>query len=498
MSRREKREQEEREAKERKKREKEEKKAEKKSGNKKDKVDKKTEKRSKNKKEKKKSNIFVRIIKTILKVLLILILLIVLLLGCFVGWLGFKYDWNFKNMLKGGAKEIALMATGQTEEDIANLDPIYCLILGISTDEGNILTDTIILCAYYPKTQEVSMLSIPRDTFVGKSEVTAGGYDKINASYQRGGGGSAGATKVLNEVEKLTGLDINNYVVVKNEGLIKCVDAIGGVDFNVPINMNYDDDGQDLHIHLNKGLQKINGEKAEQLLRFRHNNDGTSYPSEYGDNDIGRMRTQREFIMETAKQTLQAKNITKINQLIEIVFANVETNMDMNYVMKYSPAVIDFDVSAIETAYVPGASAQFGNNGFGGKVWFYRADKTATKKLVQEMFTFKQEKSDNASSETASLNPEYIKLQLLNATGNNDSFENVKNILKNKGYKIEETGTTTISKTTKVINRAEKKEEVVDELINTLGYGNIEEGKKDLNYDITIIVGQDINQVVYE
>lgn len=495
MSRREKREQEEREAKERKKREKEEKKAEKKAGNKKERKDK---KEPKNKKGKKKSNIFVRIIKTILKVLLILILLIILLLGCFVGWLGFKYDWNFKNMVKGGAKEIALMATGQTEEDIANLAPIYCLVLGVSTDEGNILTDTIILCAYYPKTQEVSMLSIPRDTFVGKSEVTAGGYDKINASYQRGGGGDAGAIKVLNEVEKLTGLDINNYLVVKNEGLIKTVDAIGGVEFNVPINMNYDDDGQDLHIHLTKGLQRLNGDKAEQLLRFRHNNDGTSYPSEYGDNDIGRMRTQREFIMETAKQTLQAKNITKINQLIEIVFSNVETNMDMDYVMKYSPAVIDFDVSAIETAYVPGASALFGNNGMGGKVWFYRADKTATKKLVQEMFTFKQQKSEADSNETAVLNPEYIKLQVLNATGDDTSFEKVKDRLKNKGYKIENIGTTTISKTTKVINRNEKKEEVVDELVNTLGYGNISEGKKALDYDITIIVGQDMNQVVYE
>lgn len=495
MSRREKREQEEREEKERRKREKEEKKAEKKAGNKKDK---KTEKRSKNKKEKKKSNLFVRIIKTILKILLVLILLIILLLGCFVGWLGFKYDWNFKNMLKGGAKEIALMATGQTEEDVANLAPIYCLILGVSTDEGNILTDTIILCAYYPKTQEVSMLSIPRDTFVGKSEVTAGGYDKINALYQRGGGGDSGATKVLNEVEKLTGLEINNYLVVKNEGLIKSVDAIGGVDFNVPIDMNYDDDGQDLHIHLKKGLQRIDGDKAEQLLRFRHNNDGTSYPTEYGDNDIGRMRTQREFITETAKQTLQAKNITRINQLIEIIFDNVETNLDMNYVMKYSPAVIDFDVSAIETAYVPGASAQFGNNGFGGKVWFYRADKTATKKLVQEMFTFKQQKSEADSSETSVLSPEYIKLQLLDATGDSDSFENVKNRLKSKGYQIENTGTTTISKTTKVINRNEKKEEVIDELINTLGYGNTEEGKTNIDYDITIIVGQDMNQVVYE
>ncbi len=490
MSRRERREQEEREEKERKKREK----AEKRRKKKEPKPEEKTTKKNNKKKSKKKSNIFWRIIKTILKVILIIILILVLLLGCFVGWLGFKYDWDLNKMLKGGAKEVALMVTGQTEEDVANLDPIYCLVLGISTDEGNLLTDTIILCAYYPRTQEASMLSIPRDTFVGKSESTAGGYDKINALYQIGGGGDAGAKKVLAAVEKLTGLEINNYLAVQNDGLIKIVDAIGGVEFNVPINMNYDDPGQDLRIHLSKGMQHIDGAKAEQLLRFRHNNDGTSYPEEYGDNDIGRMRTQREFITETIKQTLQFKNVTKINQLIEIAFDNIETNMDMNYVMKYSPAALEFDVSAIQTAYLPGTPAQFGPQ----KLWFYRANKTAIKDTIQEMFTFKQAESDASSGSTAALKPEYIKVQLLDATGDETVFENTKKRLSSKGYSIKETGSTTISKTTKVINRTEKKEEVVDELIDTLGYGTTSTGKNSSEYDITVIVGQDMNQLVLE
>ena len=78
-------------------------------------------------------------------------------------------------MVRGGAKEVALFITGQTEEDLANLNPLYCLVLGVSTDEGLLLTDTIMLCAYYPRTQQASILSIPRDTFVGKSESTAGG-----------------------------------------------------------------------------------------------------------------------------------------------------------------------------------------------------------------------------------------------------------------------------------------------------------------------------------
>lgn len=489
MSRRERREQEEREEKERKKKEK----AERKNKKKEPKPEKTTKKNNK-KKNKKKQNIFLRIVKTILKVLLIVILVVVLLLGCFVGWLGFKYDWDINKMIRGGAKEVALIVTGQSAEDVANLEPIYCLVLGISTDEGNTLTDTIMLCAYYPKTQQASILSIPRDTFVGKSESTAGGNDKINAAYQAGGGGDAGAQKALAAVEKLTGLQIDNYLTVQNDGLIKIVDAIDGVDFNVPINMNYDDPTQDLHIHLNKGMQRIDGAKAEQLLRFRHNNDGTSYPVEYGDNDIGRMRTQREFVTETLKQTLQFKNVTKINQLIEIAFDNIETNMDMNYVMKYSPAALEFDVSAIQTAYLPGTPAQFGPQ----MLWFYRANKTEIKETIQEMFTFKQAESDASTGSTAVLKPEYIKVQLLDGTGNETVFENTKKRLSTKGYNIKETGTTTISKTTKVINRTEKKEEVVDELIDALGYGTTSTGKDSSEYDITVIVGQDMNQLVLE
>src|SRR5699024_3279078 len=119
------------------------------------------------------------------------------------------------------------------------------------------------------------------------SESKATPFDKINALY------SISPEKTLEAVNRITGLDIQYYIVVKTEALIQLVDAIGQVEFNVPIDMKYDDPTQDLHIDLKAGVQMIDGEKAEQLLRFRKNNDGTSYPTEYGDNDTGRMRTQR-------------------------------------------------------------------------------------------------------------------------------------------------------------------------------------------------------------
>lgn len=484
MSRREKREREEREEKERKEQEKQNKKKLKT----KNKIDK-----NRNKKDKKKKvGIFRKIITTILKIILILLLLIILIVGGFVGWLGFKYDWNWNTMLKKGAKQVALIATGQTEEDIKNLEPIYCLILGISTSEfeNAKMTDTIIIGAYYPRTQQASMISIPRDTFVGKSKATANANNKINAVYA-----NRGIEGLLEEINKLTGLNIKNYVIVKNKGLIQFVDALGGIEFDVPKDMNYDDSSQDLHIHLSKGKQKLNGQQAEHLVRYRHDNDGSSYSSEYGDNDIGRMRTQREFITQIAKQTLKIGNITKINDLIKIAFDNVETNLDMDYVMKYSPAAVEFDISALQTTYLPGTTpAPFGSP---IPLYFFEVNKTELKKTIQEYFTFKQQKYDNGSEETA-LEPANIKIQLLNACGDEEVFENTLKRLEEKGYQIEATGTTTIAKTTKVINRTEKKIDVVDELIDTLGYGDESLGEDLSKYDFTIAVGQDMKQYIVQ
>lgn len=114
--------------------------------------------------------------------------------------------------------------------------------------------------------------------------------DKINSLFEE-----KNPKIILEKVNEITGLEIDNYVVINNDALIKLVDIIGGVEFEVPIDMNYDDKTQNLHIHLKKGLQIIDGNKAEMLLRFRHNNNGSSYSVEYGDNDYGRMKTRKKF-----------------------------------------------------------------------------------------------------------------------------------------------------------------------------------------------------------
>lgn len=156
------------------------------------------------------------------------------------------------------------------------------------------------------------MLSIPRDTFIGESKSSATAWDKINAVYQ------TGAENVLEDVRNLTGIDVKYYVMVDTEALKVLVDKIGGVTFNVPIDMKYDDRKQNLHINLKAGEQLLDGDKAEQVVRFRHNNNGSTYPESYGIEDIGRMKTQRAFLTALAKQTLVPANITKIPDFIDI------------------------------------------------------------------------------------------------------------------------------------------------------------------------------------
>lgn len=260
---------------------------------------------------------------------------------------------------------------GHNKNTLENLDKLYVLAVGKS--QG--MTDTIIICSYDPKTQEASMLSIPRDTFIGDSEYRASVYDKINSVYS-----NDGIEETLNEVNELTGLDIKNYVLIDTKALVELVDAIGGVEFNVPMDMKYDDYSQELHVNLKEGWQTLNGDQVEQLVRFRHNNDGTSYPIEYGDNDFGRMRTQREVITAIAKQTIQLKNVKEIGNIMDITERYVETNMNFASLKDYIPYAINMNTDNIKAEQLPG-QAEYING-----ISFFLADEEETEIMIDELF----------------------------------------------------------------------------------------------------------------
>jgi len=425
----------------------------------------------------------------------IVLLVIVIIIGIAAGVFYYRIQ-----KLGGGLGGTIAATLGHDEETRKNLNTLTTLVLGESLN----LTDTIMLFSYNPRTQEASMLSIPRDTFVGDDPDEATAWDKINSVYQ------LGVDKLLKDVSELTGINVENYVAVDTSGFKELVDTIGGVTFNVPMDMKYDSYSQGLHIDLKAGEQKLDGDKAEQLVRFRHNNDGTTYPASYGLEDEGRMKTQQAFLTELAKQTLTVGNIPKIIDILDIANKYVETNMDFNMLKDYVPYLVELNLSDVKKDTLPGEPAL--TNG----VWVYLADEEDAPKVIDELFpksmlynieeandtnttsnSTTNEEINNISSEneisstgTSSIDKEDIKIELLNATDNIKNISKMSNLLENLGYDVTKTGNTNAASKTVIINRSNVEEGFLGEIKQTLKTAEVEEGRE-TTVDITIIIGQD-------
>lgn len=426
---------------------------------------------------------------------ILIFILILILLG--IGWFTYR---TIKN--GGGLSGMLATVVGHDENTKKDLKEIKVLLLGISTDTEAELTDTIIVASYNPNTQKANLLSIPRDTFTGKNAKRAVASQKINSLYNI----KRTPEKTLEAVNELTGLDIQYYVVVKTEALIKLVDAIGGVKFNVPMRMKYTDTSQDLVIDLEEGEQVLNGDKAEQLLRFRHNDPQkgvgmTSYPAEYGDNDLGRMRTQRDFIIATLKQTLKPSNIFKIGQILEIAHENVDTNLELSFVKDYIPYAVELDTENITSATLPGTTPDLKAT---NNVSIFVADKKATQELIQSMFysdvteeentgnTISNNTTTTTTTTTTTQTAGDIKIELLNGSGDNTKIEEAKKLLEEAGYDVKRTGKTSSIAQTVITNKKDITDENLKNIKQVLGKGNISTNKSSTSLvDVTIIIGKD-------
>ena len=213
----------------------------------------------------------------------------------------------------------------------------YTILLS-GVDDGNGGSDTNILVAVDTVNGYVYGVSIPRDS----KAIIDGKTHKINYAYNKGG------TKLLADtVSEQLGIPVDYTVCVNLKGL---VDAIGGVDFNVPINMDYDDPIQNLSIHFQKGVHHLNGADALRVVRFRHNNDGTGYGSE----DLGRMQTQQKFLKAVAKKMLSAGNLlTKIDDYAKIFNQYVDTDLTVGNLAWLGTEVLKMGIDKIDFSTLP-------------------------------------------------------------------------------------------------------------------------------------------------
>ena len=203
------------------------------------------------------------------------------------------------------------------------------LILGRDTGGGG-NTDTMLLASYDVTNQKAAVMSIPRDTMVNVS------WDvkKINSVYNMNGGGEKGIQALYKEIAQLVGFEPDYQVIVEWEAVGRIVDAIGGVYFDVPYNMNYHDPYQDLVIEQAKGYRLLDGDDAMQVIRWRKNDDGS------GVGDDGRMRIQQDFLKAMIKQLMQPSNVLNIGKLSRVFQESVETDLSFQEILWFGQQAV--------------------------------------------------------------------------------------------------------------------------------------------------------------
>ena len=232
------------------------------------------------------------------------------------------------------------------------------LLVGQDTGGGG-NTDTMMLITFDSVNKELYGMSLPRDTMINVSTSSK----RLNAVYNYNKGSNKetqlekGIAALKKEVGKLTGIVPDFYVVVQWEAVGELVDAIGGVEFDVPFDMDYDDPAQDLHIHIKGGNQVLDGEDAMGLIRWRHNND---FSVQYPTGDLGRVETQQAFLKAVAEECLDPAIILKAPSLAKIFMDNVTTDLSIGNLLAFAQLAADMDAeTGVHFVTMPNQDARY-------------------------------------------------------------------------------------------------------------------------------------------
>ena len=218
-------------------------------------------------------------------------------------------------------------------------------------ESGN--ADAIMVVTYDVPNQKLGMLSVPRDTLVDEKN------PKINASYH---GGIDNLERVVTE---LLGIPIDFTIEIDLHGFIELVDAVGGIDFDVPVEMYYEDYTQDLEIYYQPGMQHLTGQQAMEICRFRKNPDGTGYPL----GDVQRSETIQNVMKTVAKKVVSWSSITKVNDYMKIFQDNVKTNLSASNMAWFASQALSLDLSTgVQGGTLPGD----GTVKYKGTDWCYQ------------------------------------------------------------------------------------------------------------------------------
>ena len=249
----------------------------------------------------------------------------------------FSTNEEFEN-IKNDVKVIASKSVTQRRKKTASTktltEPFTVLVMGVDSTTNSLKNsnsfngDTLILMTFNPKTMNATILSIPRDTRVPIA-CNKNKPNKINSSAMYG------TDCVINTITNLTDVKIDYWVKVNFQGVISLVDAVGGIEVDVPYAFCEQDSKRRFGkntIYVEKGKQTLNGEQALAFARNRHpwpDKCGKKY-SKYTSNDFIRGQNQQTIIKALASKLKNTKSLSQVYKLLDVIGENIDTNISKN------------------------------------------------------------------------------------------------------------------------------------------------------------------------
>ena len=414
---------------------------------------------------------------------------LVLVLGAGVALAAFLGSVNSR--IQEGIDDDLLSQLTITEDS----DPFYILLLGIDSSEerensetyagDNFRSDSMILARIDPAEQQITLISIMRDTYVDMGDY---GYQKINAAHALGG--DAYAVEVVSEY---AGVDISHYAEVDFDGFEAIVDALGGIDVDVPVTIDDDDAGG----YVAAGEQTLNGEQALILCRSRHTYD------DYGDGDTYRTANQR-LVLGAIANKLLASDAATIASTISAAADYVTTDMSVDEIVSIALQLQGMDTDENIYSCMNPTVSVYENN-----LWIEVTNEEAWKTMMERVDaglspTVNEENSANRGGVTdGSLDKEYIAESVLSDTSEDASSVTVLNgngitglaaqvaeILTDSGFEIEDSDDADsydYASTLIIYNDSDLESSACD-IAEALGVGTVMENDGSYSFDTSFLV----------
>jgi polyisoprenyl-teichoic acid--peptidoglycan teichoic acid transferase len=362
--------------------------------------------------------------------------------------------------------------------------PVNILIMGIdrvpeaapnSRKIFNGRSDTILLFHLDPRDKSINLLSIPRDT---KVEIPGIRFSKINEANARGG--AVLAVRLVSTIANNATID--KYVRVSSGAFRELVDLLDGVEVFVPRAMSYTDKAQKLSINLAQGWQNLNGEKAEQLARFR--NDGLG--------DIGRIQRQQSLIQAIRNRLTSPSVLVRLPQILRLMQKYVDTNLNFEEILTIANFGLQLERDNFKMVMLPGRSSS--SQGDLRSYWI--VDVAGRDRIMTQYF--KQGAADFAQGRTANpsqpVSPSGLKIAVQNASSHPKTAKTVAEFLRKKGFSNVYTVKDWPDKQRQsqiIVQQGDL--EAANLLQKTLGYGKIEASSTgEIQSDLTLRVGEDL------